>query len=189
MTHFHIWWLITKPPVFHHKKTTLSSSPYQKIYHKIVLFNGFVLFLCWPNFLNIKKMVHRLNHLGVGCLGFKWDPKVWFPALKELLENSRIENDRDQNFHGKQKMMKVEVVGLANKKKHKLPNHLDFWLKTPLKISLSIPWNTAWGIWKKWTNQIGKGTEAGLLGGSLAGVSLKKLSSVQFFFYNGVLSC
>ena len=85
MTHFHIWWLITKPPVFHHKKTTLSSSPYQKIYHEIVLFNGFVLFLCWPIFLNIKNMLHRLNHLGVGCLGFKGDPKVWFPALKELL--------------------------------------------------------------------------------------------------------
>lgn len=40
---------------FPSQKTTLPSSLYQKIYHEIVLFNGFVLFLCWPNFLNIKK--------------------------------------------------------------------------------------------------------------------------------------
>ena len=61
---------------FPSQKTILSSSPYQKICHKIVFFNEFVLFLFWPKFLNIKKMVHRLNHLGVGCLGFKRDPKV-----------------------------------------------------------------------------------------------------------------
>ena len=112
MTHFHIWWLITKPPVFHHKKTTLSSSPYQKIYHEIVLFNGFILFLCWPNFLNIKNMLHRLNHLGVGCLGFKSEPKSLIPCLEGVAK------DRDQNFHGKQKMMKVEVVGIMPTRKN-----------------------------------------------------------------------
>ena len=44
---------------FPSQKTTLSSSLYRKIYHKIIkncfFFNGFVLFLCWPIFLNIKK--------------------------------------------------------------------------------------------------------------------------------------
>ena len=46
-------------------------------------------------------------------------PKSLIPCLEGVAK------DRDQNFHGKQKMMKVEVMGLANKKKHELPNHFD----------------------------------------------------------------
>lgn len=116
MTHFHIWWLTTKPPVFHHKKLPYHH-PFTEKYiiklSKIVFFlmDSFCFFV-GQFFWILKKNGSPIVQTPRGWLfGIQTGPKSLIPCLEG------VANDRDQNFHGKQKMMKVEVMGIANKKK------------------------------------------------------------------------